>query len=65
MLVYNHLQKIGVDTGDLGVGAVCFMVVYMKTAKQKKGKKNMLKPNTFEKNIKQENWFRKPWMMSV
>ena len=52
MLVYNHLRKSALTPDDLGVGAVCFMVVIMKTAKQKKGKKNMLQIQHIRKEYK-------------
>ena len=48
MLVYNHLRKSALTPDDLGVGAVCFMVVYHENSEAKrKERRNMLQINTF------------------
>ena len=38
MLVYNHLRKSALTPDDLGVGAVCFMVVYHENSEAKERK---------------------------
>ena len=66
MLIYNHLRKSALTPDDLGVGAVCFLAVYHENSEAKRKERRIcFKSNIFEKNIKQENWYRKPWMMSA
>lgn len=53
MLVYNHLRKSALTPDDLGVGAVCFMVIYHENSEaKKKGKKNMLQIQHIRKEYK-------------
>lgn len=51
MLVYNHLRKSALTPDDLGVGAVCFMVVYHENSEAKERKEEHASNPTHSKRI--------------
>lgn len=51
MLVYNHLRKSALTLVDLGVGAVCFMVVYHENSEAKERKEEHASNPTHSKRI--------------
>ena len=51
MLIYNHLRKSALTLDDLGVGAVCFMVVYHENSEVKERKEEHASNPTHSKRI--------------
>lgn len=51
MLVYNYLRKSALTLVDLGVGAVCFMVVYHENSEAKERKEEHASNPTHSKRI--------------
>ena len=51
MLVYNHLRKSALTLDDLGVGAVCFMVVYHENSEVKERQEEHASNPTHSKRI--------------